>query len=37
MPQYVIIDREGIVRYSRGGGENLTELRAAVEKYTGKP
>jgi thiol-disulfide isomerase/thioredoxin len=37
MPQYVIIDREGIVRYSGGGGENLTELRAAIEKYTGKP
>jgi len=37
MPQYVIIDREGTVRYSGAGGENLMELRAAVEKYTGKP
>ena len=37
MPQYVIIDREGVVRYSGAGGENLMELRAAVEKYTGKP
>ena len=37
MPQYVIIDREGIVRYSGAGGENLIELRAAIEKYTGKP
>jgi hypothetical protein len=37
MPQYVIIDREGIVRYSGAGGENLMELQAAVEKYTSKP
>lgn len=37
MPQYVIIDREGIVRYSGAGGENLMELRAVIEKYTGKP
>ena len=36
MPKYVIIDRDGIVRYSGAGGENLIELRAAIEKYTGK-
>jgi hypothetical protein len=36
MPQCVIIDREGIVRYSGAGGENLTELRAAVEKFASK-
>ncbi|HLK65494.1 MAG TPA: hypothetical protein VKU19_18785 [Bryobacteraceae bacterium] len=37
MPRYVIIDRDGIVRYSGSGGENLMELRDAVQKYTGKP
>jgi thiol-disulfide isomerase/thioredoxin len=37
MPQYVIVDRDGIVRYSGAGGENLVELRAAVDKYTRKP
>jgi thiol-disulfide isomerase/thioredoxin len=37
MPLYVMIDREGIVRYSGAGGEKLTELRAAVETYAGKP
>ena len=37
VPLYVVIDREGTVRYSGSGGENLAELRAAVGKYAGKP
>jgi hypothetical protein len=37
LPQYVLIDRDGIIRYSGAGGEGLAELRAAVDKYTTKP
>lgn len=36
MPLYVLIDREGIVRYSGSGGDKLTDLRAAIVKYSGK-
>jgi len=37
LPLYVLIDRDSIVRYSGAGGENLEELRGAMEKYTGNP
>jgi thiol-disulfide isomerase/thioredoxin len=30
LPLYVVIDPQGIVRYSGGGGENLAELRTAL-------
>jgi len=33
LPLYALLDRENIIRYSGSGGENLDELRAAVEKY----
>jgi len=36
MPLYVLIDREGVIRYSGSGGENLSDLRSAVNKYTAK-
>lgn len=32
IPLYVLIDKEGIVRYSGNGGQDLTELKAAVDK-----
>jgi thiol-disulfide isomerase/thioredoxin len=32
MPLYVLIDREGFVRYGGAGGEGLSELRAAIQK-----
>jgi thiol-disulfide isomerase/thioredoxin len=37
LPLYVLIDRESIVRYSGSGGEDLAELRDAIEKYSGNP
>ena len=37
LPLYVVIDRQGTIRYSGSGGENLAELRATVGKYAGKP
>jgi hypothetical protein len=32
-----LIDRDSIVRYSSADGENLEEIRAAMEKYAGNP
>ena len=32
IPLYVLIDKNGIVRYSGNGGQDLAELRAIVEK-----
>ena len=28
----MVLDLEGVIRYDGAGGENLTELRAAIEK-----
>jgi hypothetical protein len=36
IPLYVLIDRDSIVRYGGAGGEDLGELRAAIEKYMDK-
>lgn len=32
LPLYVVLDPDGVIRYDGAGGEDLTELRAAVEK-----
>jgi thiol-disulfide isomerase/thioredoxin len=31
LPLYVVIDRDGVIRYSGGGGDQLVDLRAAVQ------
>jgi thiol-disulfide isomerase/thioredoxin len=31
LPLYVAMDRDGVIRYSGGGGDGLVELRAAVQ------
>ena len=36
LPLYVLIDCEGIVRYSGSGGESPKDLRAGVEKLIAK-
>jgi thiol-disulfide isomerase/thioredoxin len=35
LPLYVMVDRDGVIRYSGSGGERLAELRAAIEKLAG--
>ena len=32
LPLYVVVDRDGVMRYEGSGGEDLAELRAAIEK-----
>jgi hypothetical protein len=32
LPLYVLIGRDGVVRYGGSGGEQLVDLRAAIEK-----
>jgi thiol-disulfide isomerase/thioredoxin len=32
LPLYVLVDRDGVVRYASSGGEQLKELRAAIRK-----
>ena len=32
LPLYVLIDRDGAARYSGSGGEQLADLRAAIQK-----
>ena len=32
LPLYVVLDRDGVIRYSGGGGDRLVDLRAAVRK-----
>jgi thiol-disulfide isomerase/thioredoxin len=31
LPLYVVLDREGVIRYSGGGGDGLVDLRAVVQ------
>jgi thiol-disulfide isomerase/thioredoxin len=32
LPLYVVMDRDGVIRYSGGGGDRLVDLRAVVQK-----
>lgn len=34
IPLYVLVDREGVIRYRDSGGNNLEDLRAAIQRLT---